>query len=440
MSEDIVSVVIAVYNSEKYLRRCLDSVVNQTYRNLEIICVDDGSSDLSLEILRSYQRADSRIKIIEKQHEDNVGGGAARNVGLAATTGEYLSILDSDDYFDLDMFSQLVEQAVTNDADIVAFNAYYFDNRTGILSEPNFVLNTDAINAHAIINHKDISEKFFQFALGAAWSMLYRRTLIEKNNIAFQCIPHTDDMYFAFSTLMCAERIAVCDKRLLYYRDNNTNSQTGKISQYPDSPYESLMMIKARMGDMGLLGELGQSFVNYAIKYYIWYLHSMRTWENFKYLWNKLKCEYFDELMISGHESAYFYSDYYYEWYTRITSQEPGEWLFDEKISVNETGRMSMAHPFPADKIANGTRVVLYGAGRAGRALFAQNAVEHYCNIVLWVDRQGEKLGFPIHSIDSIKDVEFDVILVALVDIRVVEDVTRHLATLSIDRSKIIRL
>ena len=91
-----VSVIIPVYNVEKYLRECIDSILNQTLRDLELICVDDGSTDGSLEILHEYEKADSRVKVLT-QH--NMGAGAARNKGLAIATGEYLSFLDSDDFF-----------------------------------------------------------------------------------------------------------------------------------------------------------------------------------------------------------------------------------------------------------------------------------------------------------------------------------------------------
>ena len=95
-----VSVILPVYNAGKYLHQCMDSIVNQTLKDIEIICVDDGSSDNSLEILRQYAEKDERVKVIAQA---NGGAGAARNNGLRAATGEYLSFLDSDDFFELDM-------------------------------------------------------------------------------------------------------------------------------------------------------------------------------------------------------------------------------------------------------------------------------------------------------------------------------------------------
>ncbi|MDR2160688.1 MAG: glycosyltransferase, partial [Desulfovibrio sp.] len=112
-----VSVIIPVYNTEPYLRRCLDSVCGQTLREIEIICVNDGSTDGSLEILREYAQKDSRVKVIEL--EENKGAGAARNAGIDAARGEYIGFVDSDDYVDLDFYETLYVKAQETQAEVV---------------------------------------------------------------------------------------------------------------------------------------------------------------------------------------------------------------------------------------------------------------------------------------------------------------------------------
>ena len=110
-----VSVVVPIYNVEKYLRECLDSIVGQTLKDIEIICVDDGSTDRSLSILREYEQKDPRIKVITKP---NAGYGHSMNMGLDAATGEYMGIVDSDDYILPDMYETLYGFAVKDDLDI----------------------------------------------------------------------------------------------------------------------------------------------------------------------------------------------------------------------------------------------------------------------------------------------------------------------------------
>ena len=118
-----VSVIIPVYNTEKYLRECLDSVVNQTLRDIEIICVDDGSTDNSLAILREYETKDSRIKVLT---QENINAGAARNKGLSEATGEFLSFLDSDDFFEPDAIERMYECAKSRNAEIVVYQVSTF--------------------------------------------------------------------------------------------------------------------------------------------------------------------------------------------------------------------------------------------------------------------------------------------------------------------------
>lgn len=123
-----VSVIIPVYNSEIYLKECLDSVVNQTLQNIEIICIDDGSTDASMDILHEYARKDERFKILEQKH---LGGGAARNLGLKEAAGEYFSFLDSDDYFELDMLEKIYLRCSEKKADIGVFGVMCYHQATG---------------------------------------------------------------------------------------------------------------------------------------------------------------------------------------------------------------------------------------------------------------------------------------------------------------------
>jgi glycosyltransferase involved in cell wall biosynthesis len=120
-----VSVIMPVYNVENYLRQCLDSVINQTLRDIEIICIDDQSTDGSLGILKDYAAIDPRIRIITQK---NAGAGAARNTGLKVAKGEYLSFLDSDDFFELDMLEKAYHACSTNNLDFVVFRSDKFDN------------------------------------------------------------------------------------------------------------------------------------------------------------------------------------------------------------------------------------------------------------------------------------------------------------------------
>ena len=120
----MVSVIIPVYNAEAYLEECLDSVVNQTLKNIEIICVNDGSTDNSLDILKEYQEKDDRVIII---NQENQGAGVARNQGIKVAKGNYLSILDADDFFELNMLELMCMNALKFDADVTICRADGYD-------------------------------------------------------------------------------------------------------------------------------------------------------------------------------------------------------------------------------------------------------------------------------------------------------------------------
>ena len=124
----LVSVIIPVYNAEQYLCECLESVVNQTLREIEIICVDDGSTDDSLPVIRKLQKKDSRISVLLQEHK---GAGAARNLGLAHAKGQYLAFLDADDYFDPQLLEKGSGIMVRESTDIVVFRAYEHNQKTG---------------------------------------------------------------------------------------------------------------------------------------------------------------------------------------------------------------------------------------------------------------------------------------------------------------------
>ena len=121
-SKPIISVIVPVYNVEKYLRECLESLICQTLEDIEIICINDGSTDSSLAILEEFAAKDARIKIINKE---NSGYGASMNAGLNAAAGEYIGIIESDDFADKKMFEDLYNLALKNDADIVKSDFYY---------------------------------------------------------------------------------------------------------------------------------------------------------------------------------------------------------------------------------------------------------------------------------------------------------------------------
>ena len=122
-----ISILIPIYNVEKYLKECLDSVINQTLKDIEIICINDGSTDSCAEILKAYSLKDNRIKVINKE---NSGYGASMNMGLEEATGDYIGIVESDDFIKEEMFANLYKIATKDDAEIVKSDYFYYVTST----------------------------------------------------------------------------------------------------------------------------------------------------------------------------------------------------------------------------------------------------------------------------------------------------------------------
>lgn len=219
-----VSIIVPVYNTAKYLERSISSIINQTYQNLEIICVDDGSTDGSEKILDRLAEEDARIKVIHKQNE---GVTAARNTALHMAVGDYIGFVDSDDYIDKEMYELLVKSLVENSVDIVTCK-YYFDY--------NGVIKT-------AINKRDVSPKPMSIAeflpyiyerdvfsgVGSyLWTRLFRRNVILNDdgtlNVEFRAeYGGTDDIVFVAEANMRSSKIVYLDKPLYYYfqRENS---------------------------------------------------------------------------------------------------------------------------------------------------------------------------------------------------------------------------
>ena len=200
-----VSVVLPVYNVEPYLRDCMDSIVNQTLTDIEIICVNDGSPDNSLDILNEYAEKDSRVTVFS---QENGGHAVATNRGMDLATGDYLFLMDSDDILDLRALELTYEKAIEKEVDFVLFKAINYEDENDRYYETE-VYSMDKIAAvvgENVFNYKDIKELMFG-AIVTPWSKLFKRDFIMDNNIRFPEGLIFEDNVFFYEALLKAERI-----------------------------------------------------------------------------------------------------------------------------------------------------------------------------------------------------------------------------------------
>lgn len=205
-----VSVVVPIYKVEKYIHRCIDSIINQTYSNLEIILVDDGSPDNCGEIIEEYANSDSRIIII---HKKNGGLSDARNNGMEYVTGEFTLFVDSDDWLDTKMIEDMVNNSLKYNADIVQTAFYYayddyllFDNRYFSKDAPPIILNNISLMSELIIN-----ERVKNFA----WGKLYKTSIIK--DIPFEKRVLFEDVFWAHKVMHRVNSYILLNKPVYYY-------------------------------------------------------------------------------------------------------------------------------------------------------------------------------------------------------------------------------
>lgn len=230
-----VSVVIPVYNVEDFLGECLDSICNQTLKDIEIICVNDGSQDRSLEILNEYAARDERMTVID---QENGGHAVATNRGMRLATGKYIFFMDSDDILELTALEDTYKVAEERDVDFVIFQAinYYMD--TGELVEAeNYSMNELAdFVGDSVFNYEDIKDYVFNITV-TPWSKLYNREFVMKNNIIYPEGLVFDDNVFFYDTLFAADRITFLRKHLFkrrWYSSSSTTSGAKHFINYID--------------------------------------------------------------------------------------------------------------------------------------------------------------------------------------------------------------
>ena len=208
-----ISVIIPVYNVENYIKKCLDSVINQTLSDIEIICVDDCGSDTSMEIVSQYAKEDSRIKIIP--HQKNLGLAEARNTGMKEAKGEYLAFVDSDDYIDLNFLECLYTKAKETNADIVQSTLYFYYDDTKLLKP--YAFNEEIRN----FNPKNDEKLDIYYNAGMCWNKIFKTSLIKEHRISFPAGLYWEDNPFVIQAAFYANKINWIDDANYYYRQRS---------------------------------------------------------------------------------------------------------------------------------------------------------------------------------------------------------------------------
>ena len=275
-----VSVIIPVYNVEKYLRQCLDSVVNQTLKEIEVVCVDDGSTDGSPAILAEYAAKDPRVKVLTREKSN---AGAARNAGLDLARGEWLFFCDADDTMTSGLFERLVSVAETKAADVVI---------SGFKQREDGVV-TDRMPPARLIQHAapdaagDCPPFLFVDAGVSPWNKLFRRDLVTNNRLRFQEVSRHNDLLFVCLALAYSRNPVAISTCGYLYRRGRTGSLTGQKTSC-DAFVDVLLTLRRELESRGLWRRAGAAFLNAALAHCCYHLLGGGDSESFSSLYRAL--------------------------------------------------------------------------------------------------------------------------------------------------------
>ncbi len=310
-----VSIIIPVYNASKYIHVCMESLLCQTLRNIEIICVNDGSTDNSLEILKEYQQRDHRITVVE---QENQGAGCARNNGMMHASGEYVLFLDADDFFDPELCSLAYYHAASRRAQVCLFKADRVDMQNGKKQHMHQVFCEKEMPGK-VFSAMDIKEKIFQITTACPWSKLFEREFIAKNHLQFQNLKNSNDVLFVRTACALADRITYAqEKPLVTYRYNEKTSTQGKKSLAPLEFYAAFKALKTQLMQRNVYQSFEKSFVNMLLAECLFNFDTAGSTEARELVRETLAKEIFPFFELEKYDRSYFYNQRNYEIYEEI--------------------------------------------------------------------------------------------------------------------------
>jgi glycosyltransferase involved in cell wall biosynthesis len=274
-----VSVIVPVYNAEDYLRQCLDTILAQTFSNIELIIVDDGSTDASLRIAQWYEAKDKRIIVLSQERQN---AGVARNRGLEKATGNYLSFLDADDYFAVDMLERMVATAELNKADVVICRTNFFSADNPIPEKQSDTVKH--LEPDRVYAPDELIEHMFDYAVGWPWDKLFSKRFILENTLQYQSLSSTNDAFFVLLALVVAQRTVFLDEYLVNHRVNNTTSIEANRYKSWENSFLAIEAIESELQRRNLFSLYEIPFLQWVYDFTLWNFETLHGKEKQEYL------------------------------------------------------------------------------------------------------------------------------------------------------------
>lgn len=430
-----VSILVPVYNVEQYLEECLDSIQNQTLEDIEIICIDDGSTDSSAQILDTYAQRDNRFHVIHKQNE---GYGKAMNVGLSLACSPYVGIVESDDYIERDMYEKLYALMEEKQADVIKADYYEFYNGENGKRIERYLA---CISETRLRRYMPLSQETIDKTLGLydvifnirqheeaflfekyTWSGLYRREFLENEQILHNETPGASyqDNGFWFQTMVKAKRLYFTKQAFYHYRIDNLNSSIhsrAKVFAVCDE-YEFVYNILNEMGDDGA-------------RFYKWdrFFKLLDCIDNVGRVADEYQKDLVDrireEFLLAEKKGEIDFDLYADHWKSKLF-----DILFHGDGYVEKIRKRAQKID---ESIQNFDVIIIYGAGKLGQAAYwtlvggRRNIKVKYYGVTQAEGNPGQVLGVPVKCIDELQEYREQALVIIAVGKTYTEEVKRLL-------------
>lgn len=336
MKEVKVSVIMPFHNGVEYMGKTMAQVRRQTLKEIEIICVDDESTDDTLVHLREYEKEDERITVLTQTKSN---AGVARNLGMQKANGKYLLFLDSDDLFEENMLEKMYTACEESQADVCVCNADHYDTVQNIFIDRPQFLRKKFLPDQIPFSRKTMGKYILYFTTSNPWNKMVKKSFLEQQGILFQDIARANDQYFSVMVLLLAERITVLRDKLVHYRVKQADSLTAQFSKTPLCAYESMLAVKEKLDEMRLLDEpdVRCAFENKILNLMIYSLNVQNTKEGYQTLYNTLKEDGFSRLGITLREEDYYFNSLEYRNLRYMMECSFDEYLFVKNREYRDT-------------------------------------------------------------------------------------------------------
>lgn len=437
-SGSLISVIVPCYNSERYIEKMIECLLSQTYTNYEVIFVDDGSSDSTVEIIKRYLNKDG-IYLLQ---QSNQYAGVARNNGLKKANGKYVMFLDSDDFFDVTFLEKMINSIEKYNSDVAICNIKYIDAQTDELLNIESNVKKSILEPYeekGVFSYKDIPDDILTIGFSGPYNKIYRREFLLENDIWFQASKRDNDLSFAAAVMAGADCISWTYDALYYYRINNTYSLQGFKDIDMEEILSTVIMSKRELVRLKRYESVKYSFQKQVLSRWHHLLDQQQNIENFCSVYDAIKNQLFGIIDLQLDDQFCFLA--YRKDYIHINQMDPYTYLLwkNKELQISRGEKYTFPFLTLGNKYKN---IAIYGYGNIGRAYVKQLANNNKYKISVIFDKNYKNIvgqnDIVIASPDDVDKYNYDVIVIAVEDVKVVKNIMFFLESKNIKSDRTI--